>query len=510
MPADTRPRKLRADYQVRVEPTAAARETSRMSETIMSNSSTTGLTAPPAYNSFGGGSRAAAFARQLAAEDARAIVWALVLYAAAGVVGFVSAGRWSLPSWELLVALAVIAAVAERQSVRLTPRLETSVAFLPIMLAALAYGPGAACLVAAGANLLNLERPYLRWFAYTPIRALEGTAAGWAAVLLLPDRPRFTAILLASCAASAAYNFVDLGLNVATGAIRRSERPLVLVRTLGPLLALSVPLYVPLVAIFVYGYRTYSIWVACGFLLPVVAMQRLSRLYQEQRETADRLAVANGRLERANLSFATALVATLDARDRYTAGHSAAVAIYARDIASQLGLPESDQQLAHLCGLVHDIGKIGLPAGLLEKPGALTPDERRQMEEHSEIGERILAKVDDYAEIASIVRHHHERLDGAGYPDRLAGEAIPLMSRIIAVADAYNAMTSDRPYRDAMPSLVARSRLAQAMGSQFDRSVALAFEAVLEAEDENYRMGRSPEFILESHALLRPVLANVA
>ena len=92
---------------------------------------------------------------------------------------------------------------------------------------------------------------------------------------------------------------------------------------------------------------------------------------------------------------------------------------------ARLGLTEEEQQLAHLCGLVHDIGKVGLPAGLLEKPGTLTLEERRRMEEHSVIGERILAKVDDYAEIARIVRHHHERMDGNGYPDRLPGDADP-------------------------------------------------------------------------------------
>ena len=145
------------------------------------------------------------------------------------------------------------------------------------------------------------------------------------------------------------------------------------------------------------------------------------------------------------------LIATLDARDRYTAGHSAAVAVYARDIASRMALSEDSSARASV-GLVHDIGKIGLPAGLLEKPGALTLDERREMQRHSEIGERILGNVDTYPEIAGIVRHHHERVDGQGYPDGLAEDAIPLLSRIIAVADAYNAMTSDRPYRDAMPS----------------------------------------------------------
>jgi putative two-component system response regulator len=161
-----------------------------------------------------------------------------------------------------------------------------------------------------------------------------------------------------------------------------------------------------------------------------------------------------------------------------------------------MGLSESDQELVHLCGLVHDVGKIGLSAGLLEKPGALTLEERRQMEQHSTIGERILGKVEDYGEIAAIVRHHHERVDGLGYPDRLVGEQIPLLARIIAVADSYNAMTSDRPYRDAMPSRVARLRLAQAVESQFDTSVVAAFEAILASGDEAYRTGTRSDFHL--------------
>ncbi len=139
------------------------------------------------------------------------------------------------------------------------------------------------------------------------------------------------------------------------------------------------------------------------------------------------------------------------------------------------------------------------------------------MEKHSEIGERILAKVEDYAEIAKIVRHHHERWDGQGYPDGLAGEEIPLISRIIAVADAYNAMTSDRPYRDAMPSRVARLRLAQGVESQFDTTVVAAFEAVLAGASEEYREGRRSDFTLqeqdrysERDATVHPVEAEVA
>src|SRR5207247_10231112 len=152
-----------------------------------------------------------------------------------------------------------------------------------------------------------------------------------------------------------------------------------------------------------YCYKLSSVAIVCAFLVPAIALQRLIHLYQQQREAVSDLEQANVRLESANLSFASALVATLDARDRYTAGHSAAVAIYSRDIALRLGLSAHEQQMAHLCGLVHDIGKIGLPPGLLEKPGALTLDERRQMQEHSAIGERILARVDDYSEIARVV-----------------------------------------------------------------------------------------------------------
>jgi HD-GYP domain-containing protein (c-di-GMP phosphodiesterase class II) len=120
------------------------------------------------------------------------------------------------------------------------------------------------------------------------------------------------------------------------------------------------------------------------------------------------------------------------------------------------------------------------------------------MEEHSAIGERILSNVDGYSEIATIVRHHHERVDGQGYPDKLAIEQIPLISRIIGVADAYDAMTSGRPYRDAMPSRVARMRLAQAVGTQFDTTVVAAFEAILATADEAYLTGERDDFQAET------------
>jgi putative nucleotidyltransferase with HDIG domain len=314
---------------------------------------------------------------------------------------------------------------------------------------------------------------------------VQDAAPGWLA-----------GIVLSSAAAALAAQSLDVAFAMTLGRIRGHRHAFALIGTLAPLILSSVPLYAPVVALLAVGYDAVSPWTLPLFLVPALAAQRSFLLYQDQRRLAVDLAAANEQLERANLSFATALVATLDARDQYTAGHSAAVAIYARDIAERLGLDDRQCRLAHLAGLVHDIGKIGLPPGLLEKPGALTLEERRLMEQHSAIGERILTKVDDYAEIAHIVRHHHERVDGNGYPDGLHGHEIPLISKIIAVADAYNAMTSDRPYRDAMPSSVARLRLAQAVESQFDTTVVAAFEAILAGATDEYRNGTRLDFVL--------------
>jgi HD-GYP domain-containing protein (c-di-GMP phosphodiesterase class II) len=132
------------------------------------------------------------------------------------------------------------------------------------------------------------------------------------------------------------------------------------------------------------------------------------------------------------------------------------------------------------------------------------------MELHAVIGERILGKVENYREVAKIVRHHHERIDGTGYPDGLSRGEIPLISRIIAVADAYNAMTSDRPYRSALPSRVARMRLAQAVGTQLDTDLVAAFEAILATADEEYRTAAREDFDAGIHDVraLRSVQAR--
>lgn len=443
-------------------------------------------------------------------------VYSLVLFGVAGglLAGLIAAGYDVGTAW-VVGALAVAAAIADRSSVRLSKTVEVSVTLLPLVFAAVVFGPLAAMIVGGASVLLSLrpesqtERPYLKWAVYTLSRSITGGVAGLVAgsAIGLIGGP-VGELLLATSLGALTTVLVDVLFVSVTLRLRGAAGLVEAARTFGPVIVSPLPLYVPVLALLAFAYQEISPWTLPLFFVPALAAQRLFVLYQDQRQLTEDVVVVNQRLERANLSFATALVATLDARDQYTAGHSAAVAIYAQDIAARMGLSEDEQQLAHLCGLVHDIGKIGLPAGLLEKRGPMSLEERRLMEEHSVIGERILAKVEDYAEIARIVRHHHERWDGHGYPDGLSDLDIPLVSRIIAVADAYNAMTSDRPYRDAMPSRVARLRLAQAVESQFDTAVVAAFEAILAGATEAYRRGDRNDFRFDVQEALPP--ASVA
>ena len=435
----------------------------------------------------------------IAPTSRRVEIYAACLAAASLLTWAVLIERLGPPAaaWWIVALLAAVAFLAERQCVAIGANTEMSISVLPILFSAVVFGPVAAMIVGACSLVGEFQRPYARWVVWTSSRALIGAFAGLA-VLGLSDRAdSFGAVLLAVAFAGSVQVAGDIALNTLTVAIRRSGSVRETAWAIARLNTSTLPLYTPVLAVLVYAYRELSPWTVLLFFVPAVAAQRLLVLYQEQRQLVTELAKANGRLEASGLSFATALVAALDARDRYTAGHSACVAVYAKDIAARLGLSEEEQHTAHLAGLVHDIGKVGLPAGLLEKPGPLTLEERRIMEEHSTIGERILSNVDGYAEIAKIVRHHHERVDGEGYPDRIPSEDAPLISRIIAVADAYDAMTSGRPYRDAMPSRVARMRLAAAVGTQFDTTVVAAFEAILATADDDYLAGARQDFQAE-------------
>jgi diguanylate cyclase (GGDEF)-like protein len=184
-------------------------------------------------------------------------------------------------------------------------------------------------------------------------------------------------------------------------------------------------------------------------------------------------------LEKTFLETVEALANTLEANDEYTSSHARWITDLALRVGEGLGLDGRSLKRLELGALFHDIGKIGIPEAILSKPGPLTADERKLVETHPELGERIIAPIDRLEEVRPIVRHCHERYDGAGYPDRRSGEDIPLESRIILVCDAYHAMTTDRPYRKRLPRAEALQRLEEGAGTQFDPCVVEVCKRVL-------------------------------
>lgn len=170
-----------------------------------------------------------------------------------------------------------------------------------------------------------------------------------------------------------------------------------------------------------------------------------------------------------------ALGAAMDAKEHHTAEHSRRIAELSTAIASKMGLPQNHIEMLERASYLHDIGKIGVRESILLKPSRLSADEWAEMKNHPQLGSKIVSEMSDLGDIVHVILHHHERFDGKGYPNGLSGENIPILARILAVADAFDAMTSDRPYRKALSKKLAVKRLKEAAGCQFDPQIVKAF-----------------------------------
>ena len=213
---------------------------------------------------------------------------------------------------------------------------------------------------------------------------------------------------------------------------------------------------------------------------------------------SEQLHEKHAELRLAYISTVRAMAEAIEAKDPYTRGHSERVAVYASRIARELDCDPLFIERIYLAGLLHDVGKIGVPDAIITKPGRLTEEEYREIQRHPEIGARILEPVSFLADIVECVRHHHEWYDGSprGYPDHISGTRIPFPSRIILVADTVEAMSSDRPYRKALQLDVIIEEIARFSGSQFDPVCADAFLAVIEREGEDF-IERASKFDIE-------------
>ena len=214
-------------------------------------------------------------------------------------------------------------------------------------------------------------------------------------------------------------------------------------------------------------------------LLIESGIKSIKQMYEIKRINEE-LAESNEKLEQAYLDMVQTLRYTVEAKDTYTRGHSDRVSELSVLIGERLGLPEDQKKTLRVGGLFHDIGKIGIPDKILLKTDKLTDDEYSEIKNHPSIGAHILGAAEIFKEIIPIVKHHHERYDGRGYPSGLKGEDIPYLARITAVADTFDAMTSRRSYRDALDLQYVKDEIKKCEGTQFDPKIAEAFLDILE------------------------------
>lgn len=420
--------------------------------------------------------------------------------------------------WGSYFVLLILGLLAEAYTIQLSSRLEVSAVFLALFLAAPIAGPLASFSLAVITQLSTLR--HRQWDRTVCFCATFGIVAGatalvyWATLSSMGgfEKAPSPAVLGVGLGAGVLFQALNWVLIVPMMWLNAGYGPKRFWRTgIRPILKFDLFFLVVSVGL-ISIYRLFlpktagpsdlqSTLLVVLCLVPVAALVWALRQWAIQRSLAENNARLARRNERLALQAVASQVRALDLKDNYTARHSASVAQWSRDIAKALGLSQSDQNLCHLAGVLHDVGKIGVPDEVLKSPRRLDAEKWVMIERHCENGYEVLRTIDQFEELATVVLHHHEQYDGAGYPTGLAGEDIPLISRIITVADSYSAMTSERPYGPPLSTEVAMAELEFKKESQFDPKVVDVFLRLLAQHDEAYQRGTDVDFETEVHRI---------
>jgi putative nucleotidyltransferase with HDIG domain len=420
-----------------------------------------------------------------------AVVLALALLAAAVPVLLLASGGEPLSLLTAVLAVCAIGSVLGAS--KWDSSVQISAAFVCFMLAVAFVGPVGAFAVAVAAELGAWAIQRYRVVAL-PVNlaaaAVPSLLSGIAFEALAGSPLNGSVADIAALAAVGigflALNFVllhSLAVMVDGGRVRAVlHHP----RDLLPSLALTLGLTLAIAGV---GARLGSA-ASLLVILIIVAFNHMSRLVVIARQRAGQYAALSW-------GVLSALVRSLDRRDGRAARHSAAVAAFARDIAVECGMSKRDAELAHTAGLLHDIGRFALPDRVMERQGTLTEDDWEAIRLHPELGAEMLKDLGVYGPVAQIVRAHHERIDGRGYPDRLKAEQIPQIARIVAVAEVYDTLTAHDTYSDRMTSFQAITELRRVADRQLDARYVEALASLLSGRGIDYRHADTADFDFE-------------
>jgi len=426
----------------------------------------------------------------------------------AALAAVIAVALWQAPNgnwdWPLLGMLLMFSLISEFTRVETQSRLAISGSFLALVLAMVfLYGTPAAligvttfCLAQLRSrstwhyflnNVLTFATfPLVVGIAFYEIQSASGIQASDASFYLLVFGV-FCAALVLNFALIAGYSvYVERGSFWTM--VRTDLTPVLASELAAALMAVGV------------GFIYHEVGIAAIGLFGIVLItfQHLLGQLLLSQQRADELEDRTKQLVSFQVGMLSALMRTLDLRDEMTARHSASVARYCRAIAEEAGLSKEDQELVHVAGLLHDIGKFILPDKILKANVPLDDDDWNLIKMHPAQGAKVVGSVDGYGPVAKIIMAHHERIDGKGYPRGLKGEEIPELSRIISVADTYDVMTARDSYRDPVSSFEAIQELQRVAGAQLDeRFVKVFVEQVLEGKDLGFRHGEDADFDFE-------------
>ena len=415
------------------------------------------------------------------------------------LVGAVATARAS--DWQplgLVIQLGVLAVVSDSLSFKVGD-ISLSGAFIALVLAMAFLGPAPAVTIGVLLTVVDAIRRRVRLemtvsnlatYAFFPlvgallVRALRGAG-------LEPDELQFALGIALVYVVTLAINFLLVAM-AQSALVGNAFRELV--RThLGPVLP-SESVALTLVVVFTLVYAKAGPWALAVLVLALLAFQFLTRALLISQERAEQLAARTTEMASLQVGVLTALVQTLSLRDKMTARHSAAVARYARAMAEAVGCSKQEQELVHTAGLLHDIGKFIFPDRILLADTKLSDEDWEIVKKHPAQGAKVVGRVSGYGPVAEIILAHHERIDGKGYPNGVAGDDIPLPSRMISIADTYDVMTARDSYRKPVSQQEAIAELRRVAGAQLDAHLVEVFIEILHSRGVSFQHTTDADF----------------